>query len=438
MQPLVDLETGLVSRGIFSDEEMYQRELERVFGRCWLFLGHESMLPQPGDYITNFMGEDPVIVCRDPHGKVRVFLNTCPHRGNKVCLFHSGSAKAFTCSYHGWSFNTEGKLVGVPFFNEAYYGELDRDKLGLVEVPKVTSYGGMIFGNWDAGAVSLEDYFGELRWYLDNLLLREDMGGLEALPGCQRYLNIGNWKIACDNFSGDHYHTHYAHASGLRLGIGGVGEQNEAEQGRQGYFEIALKPAHGLGGIYTSTHQYEGDLARAKQMGPEIVDYVTERYRGLQERLKDTPAKPYGFSHGNCFPTWNWVWGSSAFAPRGCYLWHPRGPTLSEAWQWCFVERAAPRVIKETIAVAFSRVQAAAGIFGQDDYENFERVTENTLSPKARELSFHFGMKLGYDGRWPGHEKWDVQGLPGQVGPRFTEQNQRLFYQHWADLMAEA
>ncbi|HLQ32710.1 MAG TPA: hypothetical protein VK457_08490, partial [Chloroflexota bacterium] len=79
-----------------------------------------------------------------------------------------------------------------------------------------------------------------------------------------------------------------------------------------------------------------------------------------------------------------------------------------------------------------------AGIFGQDDYENFERVTENTLSPKARELSFHFGMKLGYDGRWPGHEKWDVEGLPGLVGPRFTEQNQRLFYQYWADLMAEA
>ena len=435
MQPLVDLETGLVSRGIFSDEEMYQRELERVFGRCWLFLGHESMLPQPGDYITNFMGEDPVIVCRDPHGKVRVFLNTCPHRGNKVCLFHSGSAKAFTCSYHGWSFNTEGKLVGVPFFNEAYYGELDRDKLGLVEVPKVTSYGGMIFGNWDAGAMSLEDYFGELRWYLDNLLLREDMGGVEALPGCQRYRMKGNWKIACDNFSGDHYHTHYAHASALRLGLGGLQEQGEGEQGRQGYFEVALLPAHGLGGIYTSTAPYERDLARAKQLGSEVVDYVTERYRRLQEQLKDTPAKPYGFSHGNCFPNLNWVGAGSALSGRAFVLCHPRGPRESEIWQWCLVERAAPKAVRDLVRVGFTRQQAAAGFMGQDDYENFERVTENTLSPRARRMTFHYGMQLGHDGRSRGHEDWDVQGLPGQVGPRFTESNQRGFYAFWARLM---
>ncbi len=439
---LVDLERGLVRRKVFSDEEIYRQELERIFRRCWLFVAHDSMLPNPGDYHTTYMGEDPVLVVRDPSGRARVFLNTCPHRGNKVCLYDYGTAATFTCSYHGWSFNTEGQLTGVPFYQEAYYGELDKSRLGLVEVPRVSTYGGMIFANWDAGAISLEEYLGELRWYLDTLLLAEDMGGLEALPGCQRYRMSGNWKIACDNFSGDHYHTHFTHASGLRLGFGFTAERNAAAQQRQAehdqryeYFEIALKPGHGLGGIYTNGEPYERDLARARALGAEVVEWVEERHRRLQERLRDTPAKPYGFQHGNCFPNLNWVGAGTAFPGRGFYLWHPKGPYASEAWQWCFVERAAPKIVKRLAARQFIRNQSAAGIFGQDDYENFERVTENTLTPLAQELTFHYGMKLGYEGRYRGQETWSIQGLPGTVGPRFTEAGQRGFYRYWAELM---
>jgi nitrite reductase/ring-hydroxylating ferredoxin subunit len=431
----VDAETGLVSREIFSDEEIYRQELERVFGRCWLFLGHESMLPAPGDYITNYMGEDAVIVSRGADGRVRVFLNTCPHRGNKVCLFDSGNARTFTCSYHGWSFNTEGRLSGVPFFNEAYYGELDKERWGLREVPRVATYGGLIFGTWDAEAVPLEEYLGELKWYLDKLVLVEDMGGLEALPGCQRYMNIGNWKISCDNFSGDHYHTYYAHASGIKLGIGGGLSTQEAEQGRQGYFEVALAPAHGLGGIYTNTEQYEKDLERAQGLGPEVVEYVTERYRRLQERLRDNPARPYGINHGNCFPNLNFVGAGSALSARTLLVCHPRGPGECEMWQWAFVERNAPAALKKAAAIGASRQQAAAGVMGQDDYENFERVVEMTRTPLARGLTFHFGMKAGYDGRWKNQETWDTEGLPGLVGPRFSEANQRRFYSYWARLM---
>jgi nitrite reductase/ring-hydroxylating ferredoxin subunit len=439
-EKLVDLATGLVSRRIYGDEAIYRVELERVFRCCWLFLGHDSMLPAPGDYITTYMGEDSVLVVRDPRGQVRAFLNSCPHRGNKVCLFHSGSATTFTCSYHGWSFNTAGQLTGVPFFQEAYYGELDKDRWGLVEVPRVQSYGGLIFGCWDAGAVSLDAYLGELRWYLDRLLLVEDMGGLEALPGCQRYQMSGNWKIACDNFSGDHYHTHYAHASALRVELGGTltgsVQHTDGEQGQQGYFEIALAPGHGLGGVYTSGDAYARDLARARrEFGPEVVEYVEERYRRLAERLRDLPAKPSGFAHANCFPNLNLTGASSAFRGRGFYVWHPRGPLQSEAWQWCLVERAAPQAVKEWAAKDFAQHQSAAGFMGQDDYENFERVTENTRTPLAQDLPFHYGMKLGYEGRFRGQETWDIAGLPGVVGPRFTETNQRGFYRYWAELM---
>jgi hypothetical protein len=165
------------------------------------------------------------------------------------------------------------------------------------------------------------------------------------------------------------------------------------------------------------------------------MDWVQERYRRLQERLRDLPAKPYGFSHANAFPNFSFNGASSAFGTRGFYIWHPRGPREAEVWHAIAVERNAPQIVKE-LAVRTSGSQSAAGFFGQDDNENFERVTENTATLMARTHPFHYAMALQYDGEWPGHEDWDVKGLPGVVGPGFSEHNQRRFYGYWAQLMA--
>src|SRR6059036_4194512 len=112
---LVDLGKGLISREIFVNEQIYAEELERVFARCWLFVGHESQIPGPGDFVVSRMGEESVILCRDRAGAVHVFLNSCRHRGMKVCRYNEGNTAVFTCPYHGWSYGTDGRLVGVPF-----------------------------------------------------------------------------------------------------------------------------------------------------------------------------------------------------------------------------------------------------------------------------------------------------------------------------------
>src|SRR5713226_584960 len=127
---LVNLRVGEISREIFVNEDIYAEEQERIFARAWLHVGHESQIPKPGDYFVSSIGEESVILCRDRAGRIHVFLNSCRHRGMKVCRYDEGSTVEFLCSYHGWSYGTDGALVGVPFLKEAYGAGFDKSQIG--------------------------------------------------------------------------------------------------------------------------------------------------------------------------------------------------------------------------------------------------------------------------------------------------------------------
>ena len=122
---LIDLKRGAISREIFVSPEFYREELDKLFTRAWLFVGHESLIPNPGDFFVSRMGEESVILCRDQAGAVHVFHNSCRHRGMKVCRYEQGNTSLFTCPYHSWTYTTDGKLQGVPLYRSLYEGTLD-------------------------------------------------------------------------------------------------------------------------------------------------------------------------------------------------------------------------------------------------------------------------------------------------------------------------
>ena len=171
-------ETGKIDRRIFIDQAIYDEEMAKIFGRAWLMIGHESLVPQVNDFFHTYMGEDPVILTRAP-GWLHALLNMCRHRGNRVVRCDDGNARHFMCTYHGWTYANDGTLEYVPGESEAYYNALDRSSLGLIEA-RVDTYAGIVFATWAADAPSLEAYLGDARWYLDTVFNRRDCG-MQAL-----------------------------------------------------------------------------------------------------------------------------------------------------------------------------------------------------------------------------------------------------------------
>jgi phenylpropionate dioxygenase-like ring-hydroxylating dioxygenase large terminal subunit len=421
---LVRPDDGVISREIFRDPAVYDRELQRIFTRTWLYIGHESQLRNPGDYITNLMGEDPVIATRDAAGELHVLLNSCRHRGMTVCASDQGNAKFFRCPYHGWTYSSTGDLVGVPRTEAAYRGELDKSRLGLVEVPRVESYKGFIFANWDAGAVSLVDYLGrDQLWYLD-MPIEGALGGLEVLGPVMKYRISANWKLASENFAGDDYHVLYTHGSAFQIGF--LPDYDTLAD------YIAYFPhGHGMGDIPKPGRGLQNDLMMAEHFGPEAVEYVQAYSARLAERLSPEQAAVHGLGEGNIFPNLSWI-KFGCFHVLGLYQWHPKGPGELEVWQTTFYDTGAPQHVKDFARSQMSQENAAAGIFGQDDGENFEKITESARGAVSRTLDFNYTMGMGHEG------EIDEPTLPGQLGPHYSEQNHRNFYRYWAELMTEA
>ena len=197
-----------VNRSAFTSAEVLELERARIFDRAWLYLGHESELLKPNDFLTRSVGGRELIFNRNRKGEFQAFLNTCPHRGAQVVREPTGNAISFKCFYHGWAFNNNGKFATKS--NPGTYPE-SFNCSGSVDLPKVRleSYRGFFFINYDANAESLLDFLGGAVEILD-LVSDHSPNGMEIVGGTQEYSIRANWKLLLEN-SYDGFHASETH-----------------------------------------------------------------------------------------------------------------------------------------------------------------------------------------------------------------------------------
>ncbi len=197
-----------VHRSSMTSMDLFRRERELIFEKCWIYVGHESEVENLGDYRRRTLAGRPLFLARGEDGKVRVFLNSCPHRGALVCRRAAGNASILRCFYHGWSFNTKGDLIAVPG-DDAYGPGFDRGELGLKEPARVDSYRGFYFVSFNPLAEDLVTYLAGAREYLD-LVVDQAENGMRVVSGSNRYTIKANWKLLVEN-SLDSYHLLTTH-----------------------------------------------------------------------------------------------------------------------------------------------------------------------------------------------------------------------------------
>ena len=407
---LVDADNGTISPRIFADPEIYDQELGKIFARCWLFLCHESQIPNPGDFITTYMGEDPILVTRGRAKEIKAFLNICRHRGNRLCRADAGNAGAFICAYHGWGYSNDGKLSGVPNLKDAYYDELNRSDWGLVPVAHLDSYKGLVFATFDSSAPSLLEYLGEAAWYLDYFFDRRE-GGVEVIEGMHKWLIPANWKMPAENFAGDGYHTGWSHLSAVNTGFGGDFRSRPSGEGK------VIAPGNG--------HCFVA-LGAEDQTDPgieEILAYERDIRGEVEKRLGERMnlVKPHA---GTIFPNFS-ILRSVA---RTFRVWQPGGPGQTEIQAGVYVDKAAPDSVKHAMRLQAIRSFGPSGGLEQDDMDNWEGCSKSGRGYVARQHDLNIAMGLG-------HERYD-DGLNAWASDyRISENNHRSFYRRWSQVM---
>jgi phenylpropionate dioxygenase-like ring-hydroxylating dioxygenase large terminal subunit len=428
LDALVDTKSGTVSRELFVNEDILEQELEMIFARTWLLVAHECQIPKPNDYVVSRMGQDSVIVTRDRQGGIHVLLNSCRHRGMKVCRYDAGNTRAFTCPYHGWSYSIDGalvevpgQLIGVPGFNDHYHGELDKRAWGLVPCPKVKNYKGTIWACWDPSAPSFEEYLGDMRLYLDACLDHRDgsPGGSEILGGVQKWRMPCNWKFPPENFIGDHYHD-ISHRSVNLVGIG-----PSEGKGRRDTFKpniIMGFPNLGHGVIGHAPCVDEGAYEPQFTRYPEFADYFRDIYERRKKNLGDQPKVQTGAA--TIFPSMSF----HGRQPRTLAVFHPVSATEMEMWRFYLVDKDAPEPVKAAMRAYYLRYSGPGGMTESDDAENWGYATDASKGAIARRYDYNYQMGLG-------HAK-PVPGLKQAVeGGDTTEENARIYYGRWKQLM---
>ncbi len=423
-----------VNRHSFHDESVFEQERERIFKKTWQFLAHESEVAKPGDYVTRKLAGDEVIVARGDDGIVRVLLNSCRHRGVKVCPADWGNSKRFMCGYHGWTYANTGALRGVPY-DSILYPNMDKKKFGLHEA-RTDTYQGLIFGTWSPDTPPLRDELGDMAWHLDTVFGR---GEFEVYGPPIRSTGLFNWKSGSENWTGDTYHGDVSHKTIMDAGLvfdfedllqsvaerGGAPIPNETTEklaalqfiAGQGHAGVILRLPMDFNVPVFFGHDENVWSEFASNLTPEQLDIASRRIvtvctvfpnfsfiEGVQQNMGDDLP-----------PT----------ATMSARLWYPVSATETEVYSWLFVPKQASAEWKRRSQISLARAFGLGGMLELDDFTNWSSTAQANRGP--------VGMSLDND--YAALPEQPVEGttIPGRVfaGSPHHDVNFRAFFSEW-------
>jgi phenylpropionate dioxygenase-like ring-hydroxylating dioxygenase large terminal subunit len=369
-----------------------------VFKRCWIFLAHESEVPAGGDYKVARIGRQPVIVSRNADdGEINVLFNRCRHRGSAVCQREYGNANHFRCAYHGWTYASNGELIGVPFA-DGYGEDFDKARMGLVHVPRVASYRGFVFASLDRDVQPLEDYLGQATTYLD--FIADLPGGVELSAGAHKLAYEGNWKLQVENTI-DPYHFSFTHKSWLDIlkerGLPSTWVKNVTSNPE--WRTVDLGGGH-------SAHEY-GPLTRVAS-GERVANFTSGE------------LLPFNFI---VFPT-------LSFVGAHLRLVVPISAARTQVFLYPLVPKSYDEEQRTELLRSHEAFYGSAGAGSTDDIEvAFERVTSGLQATATSEDWVLMSRGL---------ERETVDAHTGiRYGRSSDEVCQRGFYRRWMELLGE-
>jgi phenylpropionate dioxygenase-like ring-hydroxylating dioxygenase large terminal subunit len=427
------LRPGRVHRRVYCDEGIFNLELERIFGAAWIYVGHESQIGKPGDFLATRIGRKPLLLVRDPDGKIRLLHNQCAHRGSMVVASEGGHTDEFRCCYHGWTYHLDGRLKAAPLLH-GYPSHFDpkNSEIAMRRVPRVASYRGFVFGSLAEDGPSLEDFLGHMTTSFDDMIDRAPDGELECAGGTFKHTYKSNWKLYLENLC-DAAHPLFVHQSS----IDAAQQQSDAVH-TDGSGEIAIRQMRQNGapysfweakvGIWTypNGHSFLGDYHDDAKLvaalnDPMFRDYVAtmEAKRGKAETKRILDTRRW---NSNVFPNLSFM---SQF--QQLRVVHPISVNETVVYTYTFRLKGAPARMFEN-AISFANVVNGTGsLVLTDDLEIYTRIGLGLQSAGAEWLE----IGRGYEGDMPDEHN-------GRRGKNSTSEVYiRNMLDAWLDLMTD-
>jgi len=403
------IEPDRVHGSLYTDPSIYALEVERIWRRTWVFVGHDSEIPDVNDFVVKTIGPEPVIMTRDKHGEIRLLLNRCSHRANQVCDLRRGNASTFTCPYHGWKFANTGALLGYPF-SSGYGGRDLKDELGLAQAPRVEQIHGFVFGSLAPEGPTLREHLGAAADAFDRLARLSPTGRIEVTAGWLRHEVQANWKMLLENET-DGYHPQFVHSSIFEVADSGIGDL---------YGERSTAVARDLGGGHTE-NDLRPEFRRLDQplgwfgTSPDRVpDYVAQMEAAYGEQAREILVD--GSPHVMVFP-------NLFIAEIQLFVLEPVGVDRTiqhvTAVQFDGCADMNRRMLQQTIGSV-----GPAGFLLADDSDMYERNQRGVQSSQPEWLVLKRGLH---------RERTDGDGFV--VGDATDEVPQRAIWRHYRSLM---